>query len=240
MQKPGFKYVYLCNGAYCSKCKYYEEGICRKNNEKYINIEKCPIERFDYSEDWFPVLLPYADKKYGYVSYIVPFRMIVQHEQQCLINHGQTAKRLKERGGLSWDEMYAVINDLSWRELDEKFGKKPYEEYQGPLTIQALSWADEDMKNRGINNTTGEDKEFIVPVEWAVCGYVKVNAKSPEEAAQKLHKDNDGISVPEDPRMVYIDGSFGVSGYDNMEECVAMINAFTKDYNNGMDIKTLN
>jgi len=37
--------------------------------------------------------------------------LIKPHENQALINHSQTLKRLAERGGLSWAEMLYILRD---------------------------------------------------------------------------------------------------------------------------------
>ncbi len=50
----------------------------------------------------------------------VPMSAVKAHERQCQANHYQTAKRLSERGGLSWMELFFVIND---RPFDHAFAK---------------------------------------------------------------------------------------------------------------------
>jgi hypothetical protein len=58
-------------------------------------------------EDMFPIL----DK--GPKEY-VPLRIVKVHEKQALRNHGQTLKRLAERGGLGWIELLCVLEDRDY------------------------------------------------------------------------------------------------------------------------------
>jgi hypothetical protein len=51
----------------------------------------------------------------------VPFEVVAKHERQCQINHGQSAERLAERGGLSWRELWCVLADLGWNKQPESF-----------------------------------------------------------------------------------------------------------------------
>ena len=44
----------------------------------------------------------------------IPWDVIEPHEEQALKNHGQTLKRLAERGGLSVCEAVAVLEDRPW------------------------------------------------------------------------------------------------------------------------------
>lgn len=49
----------------------------------------------------------------------VPFGAVSAHRQQCKTNHGQTPERLRERGGLAWSELYAVLGDREYVRIDE-------------------------------------------------------------------------------------------------------------------------
>lgn len=51
-------------------------------------------------------------------KFTIPWELIAQHEEQALKNHGQTLKRLAERGGLSFCEALAVLEDRQWRKVD--------------------------------------------------------------------------------------------------------------------------
>ncbi len=48
----------------------------------------------------------------------VPWALVEPHSQQALKNHGQSLERLAERGGLDWAELFAVMNGLSWKQLE--------------------------------------------------------------------------------------------------------------------------
>ena len=48
----------------------------------------------------------------------IPWEVIEIHEHQALINHGQTLQRLAERGGLSWGEASAVLDDRRFDKRD--------------------------------------------------------------------------------------------------------------------------
>lgn len=61
-----------------------------------------------------PDLFRVADQP-GYHSTGIPWKMLVSHESQAMRNHRQTLRRLHERGGLSWDEALAVLQDRPWR-----------------------------------------------------------------------------------------------------------------------------
>lgn len=48
----------------------------------------------------------------------VPMWIVLQHERQAQSNHGQSVRRLAERGGLSPSELCAVLEDRSfWRDM---------------------------------------------------------------------------------------------------------------------------
>jgi hypothetical protein len=50
----------------------------------------------------------------------LPWAMLAPHEAQARSNHGgQTLKRLAERGGLGVCEAMAVLEDRSWRRMDQ-------------------------------------------------------------------------------------------------------------------------
>lgn len=44
----------------------------------------------------------------------IPWDFIAPHEAQALSNHGQTLKRLAERGGLCVSEAIAVVDGSHW------------------------------------------------------------------------------------------------------------------------------
>ena len=58
------------------------------------------------------------DKKFPVLGYPelkeVPWDILIDHEQQAISNHGQTLKRLAERGGLHPIEMASILRDRSY------------------------------------------------------------------------------------------------------------------------------
>ena len=53
----------------------------------------------------------------------IPWNAIESHRTQAYKNHNQTIERLAERGGLSWGELLAVLEDRSWRPMTEAAAK---------------------------------------------------------------------------------------------------------------------
>lgn len=218
------EHLYLNNKRHCNDCSKSSpyKRLCSALNNKIIEaVDRCPSHKFDNNENWFPVLIPYGDSDYGTVKYYVPFSMIQEHESQCFINHGQSPHRLKERGGLSWDEMWAVVHDIHWNQSPFK---SP-DEAKDKMIEFAKSWQPSKEED--------QEKEFIVPVEWSVCGFVKIRAANAETAIQLVHQDDGDIPLPSTPSAEYLDGSYGVSGYDNLEECIAMVEEYTKSHEAG-------
>ena len=134
----------------------------------------------------------------------IPWESIAPHEEQALRNHGQSLEKLASRGGLSWCEALAVLRD-------SKFIAMPEEEAKEKV------WA------------LLPNEEWIVPVTWEVCGFIKVRAESDEEACRKIHEDRDDYPLP--CRSEYVDASFDISG--NIEEAADMSKIYTSDYNSG-------
>lgn len=48
----------------------------------------------------------------------VPWQIMLDHEAQALRNHSQNIEKLDSRGGLSPDEMVAVLEDRPWRHME--------------------------------------------------------------------------------------------------------------------------
>lgn len=47
----------------------------------------------------------------------LPWALIAPHEAQALNNHGQTLEKLAYRGGLSFEEAAAVMEDRRWSRI---------------------------------------------------------------------------------------------------------------------------
>ena len=56
-------------------------------------------------------------------------------------------------------------------------------------------------------------REFIIPVEWTMCGTVCIGANSAEEAYDIFNENIDDLPLPEGE---YVDGSFQMSPMDDM------------------------
>jgi hypothetical protein len=68
-------------------------------------------------DDRFPIMgLSYG--RLGERKHTVPMALMLEHERQAVQNHGQTIHRLKERGGLSWCELSAVLDDRKHCRMD--------------------------------------------------------------------------------------------------------------------------
>lgn len=222
--------LYLNNKAHCDNCsgRNPNKWHCNILGTNCMTVCHCPIKRFDNDADWFPVLLPYRNSEYGRTKYYVPFSMIKEHEKQCLENHRQTAARLKERGGLSWDEMWAVVHDIRWEESP----------YKNPDDARIAMMGFTETWKPLMEEGQEEEKYFIVPVEWTVCGFMRQKAVNARHAIQLVH-DDENISVPLLSETEYVDGSFAVSGYDCIEDCVEMTEKYTKDYETGHPISVI-
>ena len=53
----------------------------------------------------------------GCRDFKIPWELIEPHRQQAMENHGQTLERLAERGGLSFDEAAAVLENRRWSKI---------------------------------------------------------------------------------------------------------------------------
>ena len=71
-----------------------------------------------------------------------------------------------------------------------------------------------------------QEKDYIVPVTWQMCGFIKVKATSAEEAFTKVKEDSEDYPLPKVQN--YVDASFEPS-FDTDE----MIEEYTKMYENG-------
>lgn len=69
----------------------------------------------------FPVLPNYMPprerKNYEDCPKSIDWEFLEPHRRQATKNHYQTLERLAERGGLSADELVAVLEDRPWRDM---------------------------------------------------------------------------------------------------------------------------
>jgi hypothetical protein len=62
----------------------------------------------------FPVM---KTKGYPGCPEAVPWSAVAPHEARAMRNHGQSLARLAERGGLHPRELYAVLTDRLWHDV---------------------------------------------------------------------------------------------------------------------------
>ena len=134
----------------------------------------------------------------------IPWKSIAPHEKQALINHGQSLEKLASRGGLSWCEALAVLQNSKFIAMPEEEAKEK---------VLALL----------------PNQEWLVPVTWEAFGFIKVHAESAEEACRKVHENADDYPLPRQSE--YIDASFDISG--SIEEAAEMSEIYTSNYNAG-------
>lgn len=88
----------------------------------------------------FPVL--HSSHREGGAEYI-PLEILEPHEEQAYASHGQSLEQLANRGGLSWREIYAVIND---KEFD--YGIEHATDYYKRAVLDVA----EKLDQRGVEN----------------------------------------------------------------------------------------
>lgn len=67
-----------------------------------------------------------------YQTFRIPWTAIAPHEQQAQKNHGQSLARLAERGGLSWNEALAVLEDRAYSPVGDQCVRSEVERIVGP------------------------------------------------------------------------------------------------------------
>lgn len=68
-------------------------------------------------KDKFPIFRGFGRDLDRHAPAEIPWAMIAPHEAQAVENHGQTLRRLAERGGLSPCEAVAIMKDTAWHEV---------------------------------------------------------------------------------------------------------------------------
>lgn len=82
----------------------------------------------------FPVMVG----KYGVPKAYVPWGLVLPHEKQALRNHSQSLERLAERGGLSPQELAAVLEDRPWQKMDDEHAWRVIFAVQDAQTISIM------------------------------------------------------------------------------------------------------
>lgn len=74
-----------------------------------------------------------------------------------------------------------------------------------------------------------KEKEWIVPVVYESCGFIKVMANTAEEACKKVKDNPEDYPLPYSAE--YVDGSFDISG--SIEETTFLTETYTEMYEKG-------
>lgn len=63
----------------------------------------------------FPIMRDHLDASERLlIPKSIPWYILAPHETQARSNHGQTLKRLAERGGLAFEEAYDILRSRRW------------------------------------------------------------------------------------------------------------------------------
>jgi len=87
----------------------------------------------------YPVLYGYGEEKpekHPTWPRTVPWDFIAEHEAQCRHNHGQTARRLAECGGLALRDIIAVVSDCGYHQTH----KMTEDEYADKVNDLVAEW----------------------------------------------------------------------------------------------------
>ena len=81
-------------------------------------------------------MFPILDEK----KLLVPYELVIQHNSQAFANHMQNVDRLAERGGLSVEELYYVLND------------EPYDHHTCFIRSKVIDWINDKIEefNKGL------------------------------------------------------------------------------------------
>ncbi len=151
------------------------------------------------NQELFPIMN--TDLRSHKVQDYVPMTWVLNHESQCLANHGQTAQRLKERGGLSPKELYAVIHDKRYNDVklseDEcrkavndmlmkhsQFGARTFKQYLAKLSAIAQISTEENfseiqrVRSDILNSyTTGDLSDFEKRTLYSITTIIMDNMR---------------------------------------------------------------
>jgi hypothetical protein len=68
----------------------------------------------------------------------IPLAMMIEHEKQCIANHGQNVDRLAQNGGINYLEAYFILKDkfidLYMEDWDEEL------EYRAKNLVQGMAY----------------------------------------------------------------------------------------------------
>lgn len=90
-------------------CKYYTK---EKGCDGCCEAVRIAVRELKMEEESFPVIGGGA----------IPWKFIEPHDPWAIKNHGQTLERLAQRGGMSWEEILAVIRHK--KDLEDDIGER--------------------------------------------------------------------------------------------------------------------
>lgn len=118
----------------CSECLFCREAklfpIGKLEDYTYKQLYECGVRPEDIENSYLPNIIKEKPvwcplktlseiKRYPIQSKkrkeYIPFEMILEHEEQCYINHGQSVERLAERGGTSYLETYWILKNSKYK-----------------------------------------------------------------------------------------------------------------------------
>ena len=113
-----------------------EEGYSHKTKfensimpERFARLYKRFVNNYEIKK--FPIMI----KAYSSEKFYIPWELIAPHEGQAQENHGQDLKKLAYRGGLAWDEAYAVLTNIKYPSREEYISMEYYKE-----KVEKMCW----------------------------------------------------------------------------------------------------
>ena len=84
--------------------------------------------------------------QYKYNNEFIPIEMMLEHEEQCHINHGQSVIRLAERCGTSYLETYYILNDSKFKHHNVEEYERLEKDARRVVQAKAYEWLMEHNK----------------------------------------------------------------------------------------------
>ena len=155
-----------------------EEGYSHKTkfensimSERFARLYKRFVNNYEIKK--FPIII----KAYSSEKFYIPWELIAPHEGQAQENHGQDLKKLAYRGGLAWDEAYAVLTNIKYPSREEYISMEYYKE-----KVEKMCWkwleSEESVKFELLGGTDSGNRYLykakrIDNGEWVQGYYVR-------------------------------------------------------------------
>ena len=94
---------------------------------------------------------PILEKNGAYI----PFEMMLEHENQCYINHGQSVETLARRGGTDYIETFFILHDSKYAN-NARYGTEEYDKKVEVAKRYVLSMAYEWCMEHGLFDSEEE------------------------------------------------------------------------------------